>query len=75
VKTFYISLVKDLLGCYLLVESDSQERVRRYLEHEYFDEKHSIWKLPWCAIYDTLPTEAIQPGRLPNVIRKREPIL
>jgi hypothetical protein len=53
-KTFYVSLVKDLLGAYLEFEADSQEAVRRYLGHNYMT-KNGEWKLPWCAVYDERP--------------------
>ena len=54
-KTFYVSLVRDLLGCYLAVKADSEETVRLWLVAEYFEEKTRTWKLPWCAIYEAIP--------------------
>ena len=70
-KKFYISLVKDLLGCYLVVQAESENAVRQYLVHEYFDQGTDIWKLPWCSIYEELPTHG---PREPILIHKHEPI-
>lgn len=49
-KTFYVSLVRDLIGCYLVFEADSEHAVRLYLAEQYRT-KEGVWKLPWCAIY------------------------
>lgn len=56
-KQFYVSLVKDLLGCYILFEAESEQAVRQYLLKEYSITNNSIttWKLPWCGIYDKMP--------------------
>ena len=65
-KTFYISLVRDLLGAYLEVQASSEEDVRRYLVQEYFDDRSKIWKLPWCSIYE---------GAIPDVPHERVVII
>ncbi len=52
-KTFYVSLVRDLLYCYLEFQADSEETVRQYLAEYYFD--NNTWKLPWCAVYEQIP--------------------
>lgn len=69
-KKFYISLVRDLLGCYLVVTAESESAVRSYLAHEYFDEESKVWKLPWCSIYESLPPD--EPRQI--LIEKHEPI-
>lgn len=49
-KTYYVSLTRDLLGCYLVATADSEEAVRLYLANEY-QAPNGEWKLPWCSIY------------------------
>lgn len=53
-NTFYVSLVKDLLGCYLKLTAENEEAVRAYLAFEY--QKDGVWKLPWCSVYSEVPT-------------------
>lgn len=53
IKTFYVSLVKDLLGTYLAFEAESEQAVREYLLATYNFE--GTWKLPWCGIYEEIP--------------------
>lgn len=53
-KTFYVSLTRDLLGCYLVATADSELAVRLYLGNEYMA-KNGTWKLPWCSIYKEIP--------------------
>lgn len=55
-NTYYISLVKDLLGCYLMVTADSELAVRYYLANTYRT-KDGTWKLPWCSIYTDRPKD------------------
>ena len=40
--TFYVSLVRDLLNCYLVFEADSSETVRTYLGREYLQDGNRI---------------------------------
>lgn len=60
-KTFYVSLTRDLLGCYLKYEAASEDALRRYLQKEYLaghipdDIWSGTWKLPWCSIYPEIP--------------------
>ena len=46
---YYVSLVADLLGCYLHFRADDKEAVRLYMQKTYL--KNNIWKLPWCQVY------------------------
>lgn len=59
-KTFYVSLTKDLIGCYLAITAESEMAVRQYLFREYTTPAGE-WKLPWCAVYDTEPTDQYGP--------------
>ena len=52
-KPFYVSLVKDLLGCYLEFQAESELAVRQHLSSTYYI--NGVWKLPWCSIYDKEP--------------------
>lgn len=52
-KNFYVSLVGDLLGAYLVFEAESETAVHQYLEREYL--RRGTWKLPWCSIYTEKP--------------------
>lgn len=52
-KTYYVSLVKDLIGVYLIFEAESELAVRQYLIKEYW--KNNTWGLPWCAVYEVIP--------------------
>lgn len=61
IKTFYVSLVRDLLGAYLQFEAESERAIREYLFDTYRD--NGIWKLPWCSIY-----EEISEYDLPNAL-------
>ena len=54
-KTFYVSLVFDLIGVYLEYQAESEKAVRQYLEREYL--RKGVWKMPWCAVYSTPPKE------------------
>lgn len=54
-KTFYVSLTRDLMGVYLVFQAESEGAVRSYLEHEYLDQKTGVWKLPWCSVYAERP--------------------
>ena len=54
-KIFYVSLVRDLIGVFLVFNAESETAVRNYLEHEYLDKKTGVWKLPWCSIYSARP--------------------
>lgn len=60
-KTFYVSLTRDLLGCYLEYEATSEGILRKYLQEEYlaiYDPKDiwsGTWKLPWCSVYEGIP--------------------
>lgn len=58
-KTFYVSLTHDLIGCYLSFEAESESAVRSYLESEYIDKKTGVWKLPWCSVYESAPTRHV----------------
>lgn len=53
-QKYYVSLTKDLLHCYLEFEADSESAVRLYMDHEYHS-KDGTWKMPWCAVYDSIP--------------------
>ena len=53
-NTYYVSLTKDLIGCYLVVTADSEMAVRYYLANEY-RASNGEWKLPWCSIYAERP--------------------
>jgi len=55
-KPFYVSLVKDLLGYYLVVHAESETAVRQYLVKNYM--KNGEWGLPWCSVYDNAPKQA-----------------
>ena len=48
-QNFYVSLVRDLLGYYILFEAESASAVRKYLEREYL--RNGEYRLPWCAVY------------------------
>jgi hypothetical protein len=48
-RRFYVSLVRDLLGYYLVFEAESERAVRLYLESEY--KQNGVQKLPWCSVY------------------------
>lgn len=72
-KEFYISLTRDLLGVYLVVTAENEETVRRYLQSEYFDRAAKVWKLPWCAIYTSVPL--VPHVRGPIFIEKKEALL
>ncbi len=52
-KDYYVSLVKDLLGCYIRFRADSSNAVVLYLRHTYLREGQ--WTLPWCSVYEELP--------------------
>jgi hypothetical protein len=54
-KTFYVSLVRDLLGAYLVYNAQDEAAVRTHLAASYLDPTTKVWKLPWCAIYDHVP--------------------
>lgn len=60
-KTFYVSLTRDLLGCYLVYEAISEDALRKYLQEYYLagyvpgDPMSGTWKLPWCSIYEVIP--------------------
>lgn len=66
-KTFYVSLTKDLIGCYLRFTAESEQAVREYLFREYTT-KDGQWKLPWCAVYDQAPEAHFGPAGQPPVI-------
>lgn len=53
-KTFYVSMAADLLGVYIAFEAESRIAVEQYLDRQYF--RNGVWKLPWCAIYDAIPS-------------------
>ena len=77
-KTFYVSLVRDLIGLYIAFEAEDEATVRMHLANEYLDPKTGIWKLPWCAIYEKIPTKADveMTGKLPQVYRaRRQPLV
>lgn len=59
-KTFYVSLVRDLIHAYIAFEAESEKAVLQYLESEYYDHKTGVWKLPWCAVYEQLPVNRIE---------------
>lgn len=70
-KKYYVSLVGDLIGCYVQFEADCEEAVRLYLAHTYrhnTEKGTTVWGLPWCAVYDEVP-ECEQGGAL--IIRAR----
>jgi len=46
---YYVSLVGDLLGCYLHFRADDEEAVELYLVKTYL--RDTTWKLPWCRVY------------------------
>jgi hypothetical protein len=54
-KTFYVSLTRDLIGVFLVFNAESERAVRNYLEQEYIDKKTGVWKLPWCSVYSKRP--------------------
>ena len=54
--TFYVSLTRDLLHIYLRFEAESHKAVYDYLENEYLE--GTVYKLPWCSVYSTLPSDA-----------------
>lgn len=53
-NTYYVSLTKDLLHCYLEFTADSEGAVRLYMDHEYRS-PDGAWKMPWCAVYSEIP--------------------
>jgi hypothetical protein len=55
-KTFYVSLVNDLIGIYLKYEAPDEDVVREYLARHYRTQD-GVWKLPWCSIYTKLPDD------------------
>lgn len=67
---YYVSLTKDLLGCFLEFEADQAETVRLYLTNEYYRDG---WKLPWCSIYteQKFKEQTNKPGTITQVIRAR----
>ena len=68
-KTFYVSLMQDLIGCYLAVEAEDKRTVERYLQLEYRDRKTHTWKLPWCSVYEQAPGTYM--GQEPLIIARR----
>lgn len=52
-KSFYVSLVHDLLGVYIEYQADSRRAVELYLDKTYY--RNGVWKLPWCGIYEEHP--------------------
>lgn len=61
-KTFYISMARDLLGVYIEVEAESETAVHQYLESEYL--RNGTWKLPWCAVYKDRPSGKRYPATI-----------
>lgn len=53
-NTYYVSLVKDLLGCYIKFNAESESALRAYLVDVYMSED-GTWKLPWCSVYEEIP--------------------
>jgi hypothetical protein len=53
-RKFYVSMAADLLGVYIEYEATSRKAVNQYLEREYF--RNGVWKIPWCAIYEKIPS-------------------
>jgi hypothetical protein len=62
-KKFYVSMTEDLLGVYIEYTADSERAVRLYLEKHYLRE--GVWKLPWCAVYSSLP---VHHTSLPQIV-------
>lgn len=54
-KIYYVSLTRDLIGCYLKFKAESELAVRQYLFENYKCDE--VWKLPWCSIYDVPPDD------------------
>ena len=59
-RSFYVSMSKDLLGVYIHFQAPSERAVRRYLEREYLTAS-GVWKIPWCAIYEERPVARLVP--------------
>lgn len=59
-KNFYVSLVGDLLGAFLVFEAESETAVHQYLEREYLRE--GTWTLPWCSVYAEPPADSVFSG-------------
>lgn len=76
--TYYVSLVYDLLGCYLEYQAESEGALREYLAERYLvgkdpgDMFSGTWKLPWCAVYLEIP--AIDKGTAVVIKAKCSPI-
>jgi hypothetical protein len=69
-KTYYVSLVRDLIGAYLEVDADSEITVKKYLACEYLNRATGAWALPWCSVYSDPPEEHY--GHAPIIIRRRD---
>lgn len=52
-KSYFVSLTRDLLGVYIEYRAESEQAVRQYLEREYY--RNGEWRLPWCAVYESVP--------------------
>jgi hypothetical protein len=68
-KTFYVSLVRDLLGVYLEFQAESEAAVHEYLKSEYH--RNGEWRLLWCAVYeaDQLPAYIVSRGSAPIIVK------
>lgn len=53
-NTYYVSLTRDLLGCYLQFTAATEGVLRKYLSRTYQDNE-GHWELPWCSIYMEIP--------------------
>jgi hypothetical protein len=62
-RKYYVSLTRDLFNVYLAFEATSERAVHQHLEREYL--VNGVWKLPWCAVYETLPPAH---GSVPQIV-------
>ena len=53
-KSFWVSLTRDLMHVYIELQAESEKAVRQYLQREYMA-RNGEWKLPWCGVYSKLP--------------------
>lgn len=54
-QAYFVSLTGDLLGVYIEYRAESKLAVEQYLHKTYM--RDHTWRLPWCAVYEQVPTE------------------
>lgn len=55
-QAYFVSLTGDLLNVYIEYRAESKKAVHQYLEKTYLHKASGVWKLPWCAVYEVVPT-------------------